>query len=256
MKLRIFSDLHLEFRAFTPPEVAADVIVLAGDTAEGLVGLDWAREQFPSERIISVAGNHEFYGMRLPEALTTLRQRADELSIDFLENRAIEIDGVRFLGASLWTDYAIDARNEEEADRARAVAKRGMNDYRHIRYGERRRKGRDRILPGHLLQMHHESRAWLASQLKQPFAGRTVAITHHGPHRLSVPAWAVGDPFTPCYVSHLPELVRAPVDLWIHGHIHDSMDYMVEGTRVICNPRGYSPPHDNAAFDDALVIEV
>lgn len=256
MKLRIYSDLHLEFRPYVPPVITADAIVLAGDTAEGLTGLEWARKQFPSERILVVAGNHEFYGMRLPDALFALRTRADELGIDFLENRAVEIDGVRFLGASLWTDYAIDARSEEEAGRAMAAAKRGMNDYRYIRYGERRRKGRDRILPGHLLAMHRESRAWLASQLAQPFAGRTVVITHHGPHRLSVPPWAVGEPFTPCYVSHLPELVRAPVDLWVHGHIHDSLDYVVEGTRVICNPRGYAPPHENPAFDDALVVHL
>ena len=26
--------------------------------------------------------------------------------------------------------------------------------------------------------------------------------------------------------------------LWIHGHTHDSFDYVVNGTRVVCNPRG------------------
>ncbi|MFC4311664.1 metallophosphoesterase family protein [Steroidobacter flavus] len=220
MKLRIFSDLHLEFQPFTPPHREADAIVLAGDTAEKLAGLDRAREQFPTERILFVAGNHEFYGMRLPDALTALRARADELGIDFLENRAVEISGVRFLGTSLWTDYAIEARNEEEASRAMAVAKRSMNDYRHIRFGRPRRKGRDRMLPGHVLAMHRESRAWLASQLIQPFEGRTVVITHHGPHRSSVPARAAGDPLTPCYASH-PAGARAltggSLDPWAHS---------------------------------------
>ncbi len=27
--------------------------------------------------------------------------------------------------------------------------------------------------------------------------------------------------------------------LWIHGHTHDSFDYVHNGTRVVCNPRGY-----------------
>jgi Icc-related predicted phosphoesterase len=81
-------------------------------------------------------------------------------------------------------------------------------------------------------------------------------ITHHAPHRLSVPAQFDGEPLTPCYVSHIPELVRPPADLWIHGHIHNSMDYAIGGTRVLCNPRGYQPPHDNPAFNEELTVEI
>jgi predicted phosphodiesterase len=158
MKLRVLSDIHLEFAPFSPPAIDADAIVLAGDIGEGLTGLDWAREQFPKQEILYVAGNHEFYGARLPDALGDLTRRAQSLGIHFLENRAIEIGGVRFLGATLWTDYAIYSRNEEEAGRAMFFARRGMNDYRHIRFGLKRKKGRDRILPGQLLEMHRASR--------------------------------------------------------------------------------------------------
>lgn len=104
--------------------------------------------------------------------------------------------------------------------------------------------------------MHRASRAWLTEQLATPFAGKTVVVTHHAPHRLSVPPQYDGDPLTPCYASHLPELVRPPVDLWIHGHIHDSMDYDIEGTRVLVNPRGYKPPDENPAFEPSLVVEI
>lgn len=230
--------------------------MLAGDIGEGSTGFIWAREQFPNTPIIYVLGNHELYGQRLPDALDEFTSIAQSLEIHFLENRAVTIGDVRFMGATLWTDYAIYARNEEEVGRFMFRAKRNMNDHRHIRYGAKRKKGRDRILPAHVLEMHQFSRAWLTHQLSQPFAGRTVVVTHHAPHRLSVPIHYDGDELTPCYASHLPEFVRAPVDLWIHGHIHDSMDYDVEGTRVIANPRGYRPPYDNPAFEPNLVVEV
>ena len=256
MKIRVYSDIHLEFAPFSPPAISVDAIVLAGDIGEGLAGLEWARKHFPGDEIIYVAGNHEFYGNRLPDLLRDLSSRAREVGIHFLENSSIELNGVRFLGATLWTDYSIYAKNEEQAGRYMYFARRKMNDYRHIRFGERRRKGRDRILPGHLLEMHRESRAWLAGELANPFEGRTVVVTHHAPLSNSVPPHYSGEDLTPCYASHMPELVRPPVDLWIHGHVHESIDYTINGTRVIANSRGYAPPYDNPAFDEELVVEI
>jgi hypothetical protein len=48
------------------------------------------------------------------------------------------------------------------------------------------------------------------------------------------------------------------VQLWIHGHTHDSFDYRLNGTRVLCNPRGYARDgvNENPMFDPQLVIEV
>jgi len=47
---------------------------------------------------------------------------------------------------------------------------------------------------------------------------------------------------------------RSRVDLVIHGHVHNSADYHVGPTRVICNPHGYGS--ENAAFNPALIVEV
>ena len=46
------------------------------------------------------------------------------------------------------------------------------------------------------------------------------------------------------------------VPLWIHGHMHNSSDYVERGTRVICNPRGYLPFEPNPEFDPSLIVEV
>lgn len=253
MRVRIYSDLHLESAAFDPPNVTTDVIVLAGDIGEGLAGLTWAREKFDAP-IIYVRGNHELYGQRLPEADESFSAEAKRLGICFLENASTVINGVRFLGATLWTDFRINGYSrpsgpdDDDVRIAMGEAKRLMNDYRYIRFGRKRKKARDRMTPVNTLSMHIASRDWLQRSLAETFDGRTVVVTHHAPHLLSVPTHRVGDRYTPYYASHLPQLVRAPVDLWIHGHFHTSCDYTIGTTRVISNPRGRSGD-DNPAFN-------
>jgi len=61
MKIRILSDLHLEFQQWSPPKADADVVVLAGDIDVGIRGVEWARRSFPSSPVVYVPGNHEFY---------------------------------------------------------------------------------------------------------------------------------------------------------------------------------------------------
>jgi predicted phosphodiesterase len=48
------------------------------------------------------------------------------------------------------------------------------------------------------------------------------------------------------------------MEVWIHGHTHDSFDYSRNGTRVVCNPRGYVTRRgaENNEFDPALIVEV
>src|SRR5258706_694990 len=60
LRIRIYSDLHLEFAPFVPPANDADTIVLAGDIANGAAGVEWARETFKGP-LIYLAGNHEDY---------------------------------------------------------------------------------------------------------------------------------------------------------------------------------------------------
>ncbi len=107
MKIRVLSDLHLEFAVWTPPAADADVIVLAGDIHVGVRGLEWAREQFPSLPIIYVTGNHEFYGGQMQQVSAALRATAERLEIKLLDAGELVLDDTRFLGATLWTDFAL-----------------------------------------------------------------------------------------------------------------------------------------------------
>lgn len=45
-------------------------------------------------------------------------------------------------------------------------------------------------------------------------------------------------------------------DLWVHGHMHNSVDYRVGATRVVTNPRGYAGHEINPNFNPQLVIEI
>ena len=87
MKLRVYSDIHLEFAPFSPPSLEADAIELAGDIGKGLSGLEWAQKQFPSSEIVHVAGNHEFYRARLPDAIWRRKPRLPPH-----DNSAFELD--------------------------------------------------------------------------------------------------------------------------------------------------------------------
>jgi predicted phosphodiesterase len=251
MRIRVLSDLHLEFGPFTPPNVPADVVVLAGDIVPEHYGIEWARQAFPETPVIYVAGNHEYYAADLEAVLMRTRERAAQLGVHYLERDQVVIDGVRFLGTTLWTDFDFPVgRPALSRTRVDWIAREKLTDFRVIRY----RGGM--LHPDAWRDLHRESRAWLTRELSDPFEGPTVVVTHHLPHERSVHAEFTDHPLNPTFVSHIPDLVRAPVDLWIHGHTHCSMDYVVNGTRVICNPRGYAPADLNKEFDPTLVLKV
>lgn len=247
MKLHILSDLHIEFGAFDPPDTGADIIVLAGDIGVGLEGLRWAEAHFSDTPVIYVPGNHELYHHDIT-LIDELKARAKG-PIRVLDNDEIEIDGVRFLGCVLWTDFSLFG----EADKwfSMQQAHQGMNDFAIIQNDGRR------FTPEDAVQLHAASRNWLAKKLAEPFSGKTVVVTHHCPSSRSVPLRFARDLLTPAFASNLEGLMDGEqVALWIHGHIHDPFDYEVNGTQVVCNPRGYMSHALAVGFRPDWVVEI
>jgi predicted phosphodiesterase len=109
MKLLVLSDLHLEnapsLEIQRDAAQSADVIVLAGDIHPAPDGIIWARRIFDDKPIVYVAGNHEYFDCEFEAALVMLRQSAKEHDVHFLENDSVTIQGIRFLGCTLWTDF-------------------------------------------------------------------------------------------------------------------------------------------------------
>ncbi len=258
MRIHLLSDVHLEFGKLRLPEIEADVTVLAGDIGVGLQGIEWALSAIPWHRpAIYVMGNHEFYGQRvMPELWEAARKKVKGTHVHLLENEAVEIDGTRFLGCTLWTDFVLFGGGSRKQAMKDALS---LSDFWSITtaqsVGYSRHKARF-FTPQAALNLHKVSRAWLDRELDQPFDGKTVVVTHHAPHRGSLaPRWE-SDPVSPCFVSNLPDLVERAA-LWIHGHTHDGFDYQAEGCRVVCNPRGYAHSADeNPGFDAGLVVKI
>src|SRR5450432_2662723 len=105
MRIRVLSDIHREFGHFPLPGVAADVVVLAGDIDRGTKGVAWARQRFPTVPVLYVAGNHEHYDERIGRLHDKLREAAEGSNVYILENEVFELNGYRFFGATLWTDF-------------------------------------------------------------------------------------------------------------------------------------------------------
>jgi len=259
MRLLILSDLHLEFGLFETPDPALfDVAVLAGDIWPGPKPAYWARRPhtFAGKPVVLVPGNHEFYGGDRLRTLELLREAAAGSNVHLLDRDQLVIDGVRFVGATFWTDFAVDETRGMPADLAMVCARRGLNDFSLIREGDRR------FTPTDALLEHKLSRRWLQEQLDVPAdeaTSTTVVVTHHAPSRRSMDPIFEGSDLNPCFSSELPESFFGKAALWIHGHMHNSSDYAHHGTRVVANPRGYvrwDGQNENKNFRRDLVIEI
>jgi hypothetical protein len=206
MKLHILNDLHIEFEDFAPPATGADVVILAGDIGVGMEGLRWAEARFP--------GNHEFYHHDLA-LIDELKVEAPD-RIHVLNDDQVIIDGVRFLGSILWTDFALFG----EADKFFAMqqARQQMTDFSIIL------NNGQRFTPEDAIRLHTTSRDWLAAMLADPFDGRTVVVTHHAPSSQSVHPRYANDLLTPAFASNLESLMGG--DGWHSGSTAICMNRM------------------------------
>lgn len=277
MNVLILSDLHIEREPFYPVDQEgridddADVVVLAGDIHEGTAGIRWARETFPDKPIVYVAGNHEFYGHHWVVLLDQLREEALKHDVDYLEASGVDIGGVRFLGCTLWTDFCLFGSDKQELVMRNIQSI--MSDYDYIRSTPApetyRWHSKKKLVPGLTLERHLACRAWLAEKLgvgkgpgEQTRQTRTVVVSHHAPSLQSIALMERSDISSAAYASNLEDLVPL-ADLWVHGHTHHSLNYLIHGEdhrvgTVRCNPRGYRTwkGWENAGFGKRCLVGV
>lgn len=253
MRLNILSDLHLGFGAMEWPINDADVVVLAGDISRPREAVVWALRF--DKPVLYVPGNHEFYEGSIDGRLDELRHLCKGTRVHLLDNREVVLGGVRFLGSTLWSDFELfDDPQQREA--AKLQARQQLRDFSRIRA----RESSDALFtPDDSAHLFRRNIAWLESRLATPHAGPTVVITHHAPSRHSLHPRFADSLLSASFVSDAAHVLQADrVALWVHGHTHDSFDHHVNGTRVVCNPRGYARGgvNENPAFDPNLIVEV
>ncbi len=284
MKVQIFSDLHTEFSAFTPRIGGdVDVVVLAGDIGPHPRMLHrWAALCEPSgAQLVFVAGNHEFYGRNHARWLLQFREGAEAVCgamagrVHVLEHDAVAIGGVRFLGATAWTDFTACGDDPGRVAEAMFEARLCMADFAEILVGPTQRVwgggAHARMTPEHQAGLSRAARAWFTERLLEPFDGPTVVVTHHAPalacidtptHRARFPAslldaayansWdCVGRQGEPALLGPGCHLAR-PADLWVYGHSHVAGRLRHGHTLCVSNPRGYPGESASTGFDPLL----
>lgn len=250
MKIAVFSDLHNEFSVAEVSAGAADVVVLAGDIDIGVKGVEWAKRAF-DKPVIYVPGNHEYYKGAIPRVTQKMRDCASGSNVIFLDNDVAIVDGVRFVGFTLWASMDLFGK---ESVRACANEAHGlMNDYRKIRVSPSFKK----LSPYDTMKFHGDSMMFLRRVLADEFHGKTIVVSHHAPAALSLAEEFSKNILSGAYATNiLRDDNPLDVDVWIHGHTHKCLDYVVGGTRVVSNQRGYHPDELVDGFDPAFCLDV
>lgn len=252
-RILILSDLHLECAPnWRFPEHLAnfDIAVFAGDIAGSpAAALRYLERLEPlrDKATIYLPGNHEFYGSSIEARMLEAARAELPPNIVMLAPGVAQFCGVRIIGATLWTDYQLYGTQAHSMRQARF----GLSDHFAIEADDRH----GAFMPVDALARHQSDLGFIEAELAKPFEGPTVVVSHHAPARGSIHRRWVGDSLTPAFVSDLEPLIhRYQPELWVHGHVHDSFDYLIGDTRVICNPRGYGG--ENPFFVPGLIIDV
>jgi hypothetical protein len=250
------SDIHLDFpgaRGFPPLASGAELVLIAGDSRQGLVrAVEAMRMAYPHAEIVAVAGNHEFYGRAFGEELQAGRERAGQLGVHLLENEAVIVFGrhLRIIGATLWTSYELFG--ESLRGSAMLTAYHTMRDHKRIQWSRRPWK---RFRPQEARMLHLQSRAYIEAELATAFDGTTIVLTHMAPTIEAVEPQHRDRIIAAAYASNLIVTIdQYQPDFWISGHTHFPFDLRRGLTRLISNPCGY--PDENIQFDPQMVIEV
>lgn len=281
MKIQLLSDLHLEAHPDFEPQPApgADVLVLAGDIGSYQVRRDgtvmqepdWGLRRFsplPAYAgwpmpVLFCPGNHEYDGLDFDDAHERLKRACDRLGIVWLERSTHELDGVRFVGTTLWSDYDALAgvpisgkglpadplaRQLKLRERAFRAANHYLSKMQTCRHGQ--------LFDAQAMRLQALScQDWLEEALRIPFDGQTVVVTHFAPSLHSHdPRYGI-NPGTAGFCNALDHwLCRAQV--WLHGHLHCPQDYVVNGCRVVANPLGYADKGEQVAFDPGCLVSL
>ena len=270
MNIQFLSDLHLDISKHLELP-GGDVLIVAGDACEAreLVSehhstkeLPYTGGKFPCydffefecakyKKVFYVMGNHEHYRGKFWKTKTEL-ERVLPKNITVLENQCEVYEGVVFIGATLWTDM-----NKGDPITLHSM-QNYMNDYKAITFHYPQYNAYHKMRPMDTVNMHIESKRYIEEKAKQYADMPVVVITHMGPTHMSINDKYKGELSNGAYVSDLSNLIldNPNIKVWVHGHVHDPVDYMVGDTRVVCNPRGYLPWEEDNGFLAGQYFEV
>lgn len=265
VKILVLSDLHFEYSGVKslhlPDEDMYDLVVLAGDIDLKCRGIKWAKDNFKKPSIY-VPGNHEFWGRNLQNEDKYMRQEASGSQVNYLNMDEIVINGIRFLGATCWTDFgAWDDVNfaMQSAEAGKNKYSAGCRDYAKITS-----VGYRKLRAYETASMATKTKNWLKQKLSEDFDGKTIIVTHHAPIIQSLKQGVLTDVLDAADVNNWEDfIIETNANVWIHGHTHKNMDLIIGNTRVVSNASGGNGLakdgeiyHYNSSFSNSFIIEV
>jgi Icc-related predicted phosphoesterase len=270
MIVSLVSDLHLDYSGYQELP-GGDVLILAGDICEAKeLGkefhstklLDRKPGAFPCsdffeyecakyKKVFYVMGNHEHYHGRFDKTKAFIQSMMPD-NVTVLDNEVVEYEGVMFMGATLWTNL-----NNGDSLTMYHI-KQMLNDYKVVQFHDPVKNIYHKLPPEVTFKSHVKTMKYFREMLSihrdKPF----VIISHHAPSFMSVNERFKHDhTMNGGYASDLSEdiLDNENIKVWVHGHMHDPVDYKIGETRVLANPRGYIP-YEGDAFLPGFYFEV
>jgi predicted phosphohydrolase len=241
MKIRYFSDLHLEFikpnkiERFIRkiPSGVDETCILAGDIGNPYqenydIFMKFISKNFKKTFIIP--GNHEYYNKiksmkETNEFMTDYFQQFD--NIRFLNNNYEIYDNYCFIGTTLWSKITNPGYE--------------INDVYNIPNFDYTEYNR----------LNKVSVDFLQDTLQKN--ENCIVITHH------VPSYSLIDvkyktpkmePYNQWFYCNMDDLMEANVNkikCWIYGHTHTPSNVIIKEIPFLCNPIGY--PNENSVLD-------
>jgi predicted phosphohydrolase len=256
--IRQISDIHLECASYTLETTDKDsqtVIVLAGDIAIAKSSnyIDFlikASKQFMD--VVVVAGNHEYWRSSIIRTPQRIREKIKEhnlTNVHYLEKDSVVIDGVAFVGGTGWTSNT----NPITMFDTQLV----MNDFKKIRHGTVAAPYRRKLTVADTNNLHNRFVEFIKTEVprQQELGNRVRVVSHHAPTYQSIHPKFASSKVNNAYYTNLEWLmIDLQIQNWMHGHVHNLVDTMIDCCRVTCVPRGYVTV-ENTGFDPIFYLE-
>jgi Icc-related predicted phosphoesterase len=133
-----------------------------------------------------------------------------------------------------------------------------MNDYKLIRTGPEHLTWHRRLKAVDTVNIHTQDKKFIFEKIKEikKLGKKCVVMTHHAPSFKSIVEKYKGSNLSGAYATEcFEDIWETEPDIWVHGHIHDSVEYTINKTKVFCNPRGYAGD-ENPEYNPNLIIEI
>lgn len=257
MKILLVSDLHVKYAKqdldTIVSDAARDLLIVLGDFSDtwNTVKLElFLEKHLQHSDVLYVLGNHEYYAPNFYNVTTKVRELFDRIDAPhkayLLERDTIVIDGIRFIGTTLWScfNFSIYSIKDEMMHRA-TLYKSSEYETGHITYLD-------------ILSEYYQNLSYIESKLMEPFEGITVVLTHHAPSFKSIATEWLDSKHSSLYATNLEHLMygkNAP-EYWFHGHTHEAKDYVVGETRVISNPHAYAHLEPNSGYKPDFLVDI